>query len=45
MKMNIFNTKSLLFALSCFLIICGINSTENHNKHKQEFKISNTIPF
>jgi len=40
MKMNIiFNTKARIFALAVFLIICGINSTENHNRNHQEFKI------
>jgi len=40
MKMNIiFNTKARIFALACFLIICGINSTKNHNRNHQEFKI------
>ena len=47
MKMNIiFNTKARIFALACFLIICGINSTENHNRNHQEFKISKRkFPF
>ena len=43
MKINIFYSKVLIFALSCFLLFWGINSTENRGHHKQEFKISKII--
>ena len=49
MKVNIFNSKILAFALCCFLLFLGINSSNNKSKakgknhHKQDFKISKFI--